>query len=189
MEFAALFLDVIGFYVTNASFPKTLEGLFSILENAHISPDDRIRILDSLTIVRLTPCADPRYTMFNTVLVPMYMAITEWKSGNISEAVQQTLATMSALHYLRDNDTLGLLSDLPGVCVMGSLAKFLHEQHHYDLAMQMCDFIYRICDVMSPDLDFIRPVIDQFVLTSLQPSPSPPTNISLQTHPLQTISK
>lgn len=186
LDFAAIVLEVVGYHVFYAS-SFTLANTFQVLDNAHIGAEDRGRILAALNNLMLAAAAHnrPGFSMFMSVFGPMYMAITEWKSGNITEALAHTMTTMTALQHLQNEKTIGLVADLPHVCILGSLAKFLHSRGLDNLSRQICQYIYQICDVMSPVFDFIRALVDRFIQMNLDSEsatspttiPSTPTSI------------
>jgi hypothetical protein len=169
----------------------TLANTFQVLDNAHIGAEDRVRILTALNNLMLASAAHnrPGFSMFMSVFGPMYMAITEWKSGNITEALAHTMTTMTALQILQNEHTIGLVADLPHVCILGSLAKFLHSRGLDNLSRQICQHIYQICDVMSPVFDFIRALVDRFIQMNLDlEAATSPTTIPSSPTGLLTIS-
>lgn len=167
LTFAANVLDILGFNVW-CETPTTISHVFQAINKIHISEVDRVKLLQIISVIVIDcqsqavidgyPCV-----LFANVFGPMYKGIVEWKSGHIAEGLENTIACLSGLRDLQHADIFGILADFSHICILGNLAKYLQEYGHNNLAIQMCGFMKKICNLMKPAFDFILELVDKFI--------------------------
>eukprot|EP00026_Physarum_polycephalum_P006010 Phypoly_transcript_06050.p1 GENE.Phypoly_transcript_06050~~Phypoly_transcript_06050.p1 ORF type:complete len:565 (+),score=69.51 Phypoly_transcript_06050:111-1805(+) len=161
---------------------SSLSNCFYLLQNAIITPQERDEMLRVVNLAKTAINAsfgkELKAVYVNTFYCPMYSALVEWKSGHPAAALPHALVILDGLQKLHDAGLIAIVAKPSHIALMGTLVTFFYEQGLYTMAEQMCKKIKHICEILSPEYDFLRLRVDEYMSTKL--ATIPPSNLNPQ---------
>eukprot|EP00026_Physarum_polycephalum_P002731 Phypoly_transcript_02739.p1 GENE.Phypoly_transcript_02739~~Phypoly_transcript_02739.p1 ORF type:complete len:656 (+),score=105.69 Phypoly_transcript_02739:195-1970(+) len=149
----------------------TAAQFYSLFEKIHLDDQTRKSILEEVNKVSVAVAllgdvmSDIHLLTINTIFTPMYLAITEWRSGRLQEALNFVISALQGLNSLEKTDSFGFacgVVDFPHVAMTGGLCKFLLDLGQHGLAAQLNEKIKTICKILTPEFDFVLAFANEF---------------------------